>query len=38
MALLYLLSDMVQFYTVRVDLTDAAPHATYNITINIPPP
>ncbi|KAG6356988.1 hypothetical protein INS49_014864 [Diaporthe citri] len=27
-----------RFYTVRVDLTDAAPNATYNITINIPPP
>ncbi|KKY32014.1 hypothetical protein UCDDA912_g08034 [Diaporthe ampelina] len=27
-----------QFYTVRIDLTDAAPNATYNITINIPPP
>lgn len=38
MALAYLLIDVAQFYTVRVDLTDAAPNATYNITINIPPP
>lgn len=37
-ALVYMLIDVTQFYTVRVDLTDAAPNATYNITINIPPP
>lgn len=38
MAVVFSLTHVAQFYTVRIDLTDAAPNATYNITINIPPP